>query len=129
MKRKAIKAKATGKKETDVIPLSVIVAPAQPGHGKPGGKPGPGRPKGSMNQSTRMARDFARGLIESASYRKKLAADFRARKVHPSVEVLMWHYAAGKPKEVVEVDGLSGLADLLQAALVGRSVGPGEDGE
>jgi hypothetical protein len=57
-------------------------------------------------------------MIEDPIYRKKLLTDLRARVLRPAVECLLWYYAKGKPKELVEHSGtlslqeeLSGLTD------------------
>lgn len=65
-------------------------------------------------------------MVEDPAYRKKLLADLRARRLRPAVECMLWYYAKGKPKEMVEHSGtlslqqeLSGLTDeeLRQRAL------------
>lgn len=35
----------------------------------------------------------------------KLARDLRARKVAPPIEQMVWYYAKGKPKDVIELEG------------------------
>lgn len=69
-----------------------------------GSKPGPGRPKGSKNPTERQ-RAYFRKLLESKTYREKFEADLKDRKLHPSVEVLAYYYAYGKPKDQLEVGG------------------------
>lgn len=44
----------------------------------------------------------ANALVDDPVYRKKLAADLRARRLHPTIESMLWYYAKGKPKETVE---------------------------
>ena len=64
----------------------------------------PGRPKGSKDKRTIEAQQLAARLVDDPDYRKKLLADMRVRKVAPAIEVMLWHYAYGKPKDMVEVD-------------------------
>jgi hypothetical protein len=65
---------------------------------------GPGRPKGVPNKVTVEVREAASALVDDPVYRKKLRDDLRKRKLAPAVEVLLWHYAKGKPKETIDVD-------------------------
>ena len=48
---------------------------------------------------------IALGLVEDKDYRLKLRSDLCRRKVHPTIEAMLWHYAYGKPKDVVVLDG------------------------
>jgi hypothetical protein len=48
-------------------------------------------------------RVIARKLVTSPAYLKELAQDFDARTVDPRIEVLMHHYAWGKPVETIHV--------------------------
>lgn len=52
-------------------------------------------------------------MIEDPIYRRKLLEDLRARKLRPAVECLLWYYAKGKPKEMVEHSGTLSLAQEL----------------
>jgi hypothetical protein len=45
-------------------------------------------------------------------YREKLALDVQARKVAPVIEQMLWAYAFGKPKDVIEFDGRVNVRDL-----------------
>ena len=77
-----------------------------PGKGKPfeKGDPRAGRPKGKLNRATEIMRGVAAKCCTDKEYQKKLLADFRARKVHPSVEQMMWAYFAGKPKDTLVIE-------------------------
>lgn len=66
---------------------------------------GPGRKKGVPNKVTIEAKLAAAGLVDDPVYRRKLATDLRKRKVHPAIESMLWHYAKGKPKETVALEG------------------------
>jgi hypothetical protein len=54
-------------------------------------------------------------MIEDPAYRKKLLADLRLRKLRPAVECMLWYYAKGKPKEMVEHSGTLSLQQELSA--------------
>jgi len=64
--------------------------------------PGRGRPRGSKNRTTVEVREAAAGIVGSARYRAKLKARAEAGKLAPAVEVALWQYAYGKPREQVE---------------------------
>ena len=66
---------------------------------------GPGRPKGVPNKVTVEAKAAAEALVDDPIYREQLTLDLQARKLAPAVEVMLWHYAKGKPKDVIEFDG------------------------
>jgi hypothetical protein len=67
------------------------------------------RPEGSPEQGDSKA--FAESLIDDPVYRAKLRRDLRARKVSPPIEQMLWAYAKGKPKDVVELQGGLNLVD------------------
>ena len=75
---------------------------------------GPGRPKGVPNKATADAKAFAEGLVDDPVYRAKLARDLRARKIAPPIEQMLWHYAKGKPKDAIELEGSLDLDALNQ---------------
>jgi hypothetical protein len=54
-------------------------------------------------------------MIEDPIYRQKLLSDLRERKVRPAVECMLWYYAKGKPKEMVEHTGTLSLQQELSA--------------
>lgn len=67
-------------------------------------KGGPGRPKGATNKATREIKAFAQGFLGSKEYRdnaKRRVLRGRA----PHLETLLMHYAYGKPKETIAVEG------------------------
>jgi hypothetical protein len=66
---------------------------------------GPGRKKGVPNKATADAKAFAEALVDDPVYRAKLTKDLRRRKVSPPIEQMLWHYAKGKPKDVIELEG------------------------
>ena len=66
----------------------------QPSH------PGPGRPKGAPNKTTREARELARKFATDRTYQKRLLERLRAGKAG-SMEPILWYYAFGKPRDTV----------------------------
>ena len=74
-----------------------------------GGKPGPGRPKGSIAQATLEIRAFCRSVVESADYRQKLYDDAVARRLSPAVELMLWDRAYGAVPKEIRVDDVQTL--------------------
>jgi hypothetical protein len=54
---------------------------------------------------SKAARLAALDMVEDPIYRRKLLADLRARTLRPAVECMLWFYAKGKPKEMIEHSG------------------------
>jgi hypothetical protein len=63
-----------------------------------------GRPKGVLNKRTREVKEFTRRFLTSPAYVKNAEQRMLEGKA-PHLEVLWHHYAYGKPKETVQVDG------------------------
>lgn len=59
------------------------------------------------NKATREIKEAARLLVEDPEYRAALAVRLKIGEAGP-IEVLLWHYSYGKPKEQVEVTGKDG---------------------
>ncbi len=77
-----------------------------------------GRGKGTLNKATLEIRLAARQIVEDPTYREKLLAAARARKLAPAVECLLLYYAYGKPKDAVDVSvSVQGGADVLADTL------------
>ena len=83
-----------------------------------GKKPGPGRPKGRLNNKTLEAREFATSVIDSPSYRASVQARAESGTLPPAIEAMLWHYSKGKPPEKIELTGEDGGA--LQVVFGGR---------
>lgn len=64
--------------------------------------PGPGRPKGSRNKATAEIRDAARRLLADEKYVESLKYRLMAGKAQ-HMEVLLHHYAYGKPSETIDI--------------------------
>jgi len=43
-----------------------------------------------------------RAIADDPTYRRKLLKDLQARRLAPAIEVMLWHYAYGVPKQPVE---------------------------
>jgi hypothetical protein len=65
--------------------------------------PGSGRRRGSLNQKTIELRSLMEALVGDVHYQSRLRADFRRRRVHPSIESLVWGHVVGRPAEQVRV--------------------------
>lgn len=64
--------------------------------------------------ASRAAKEAAKLIIESESYRRSLVARAAAGTLPPGIESMLWHYAYGKPTETIEMkvrEDLSGLSD------------------
>lgn len=64
----------------------------------------PGRPKGARNKATRDIQQFSRAVLEDPEY----VAALKLRLVEgraPHMETLLAHYAYGKPKDTLAVEG------------------------
>src|SRR4051812_13281456 len=67
--------------------------------------PGAGRVKGTPNRISVEARLLAGQLVNDAVYQHRLREDFRRRRVHPTIESLIWQYHIGKPVAPVALVG------------------------
>jgi hypothetical protein len=81
------------------------------------------RPKGSLNKSTHEARDFCRLILESEAYRLSLVRRLANDTLPPALEVLIWHYRYGRPKEQVDIafNAFADLEDMTPAELEERA--------
>lgn len=68
------------------------------------GDPRAGRPLGCQNKATAEVKSLARALVDDPLYREALRERLVSGDCAPAVEVLLWHYAYGKPKETVAVE-------------------------
>jgi hypothetical protein len=67
--------------------------------------PGAGRKKGQPNRISVEVRQLVGELVTNVQYQAKLRRDFQARKVHPTIESLVWTYHLGKPTQPIAVSG------------------------
>ena len=63
-----------------------------------------GRPKGALSKVTLEARAACAAIVDDPDYRQKLTARAKAGTLPPGIEVMLWHYAKGKPPDHVSVD-------------------------
>jgi hypothetical protein len=69
-----------------------------------GVKTGTGRRKGIPNKATVEAKEFCREFLASPDYATSAKARVLAGSA-PHLETLWWHYAHGKPRETVAIEG------------------------
>lgn len=67
--------------------------------------PGSGRVKGTPNRVAVQARVLVGELVNSAEYQRRLRRDFELRRVHPTIESLVWAYHLGRPKQDIQIAG------------------------
>jgi hypothetical protein len=63
-----------------------------------------GRKKGSLNKATREAQEFCASIIDDPQYQRTLRRRAIKATLSPAVEVMLWHYARGVPKQMVAVE-------------------------
>ena len=78
--------------------VALLEVPPPPVKGKAG------RPPGSVNKATARVRTVAQLIVEDEEYLKMLKLRIKSGDA-PHMEILMWHYAYGKPKDNIEVSG------------------------
>ncbi len=83
---------------------------------------GPGRRRGVPNRATVEAKEFCRRLMNDSAYLARFERAWRARKLPPRLEELVWSYAFGKPTQSVELshDAAGSLADLVNRSMEGE---------
>ena len=64
-----------------------------------------GRLKGTPNHATVEIKSFAHRVLSDRTYRKNLLVRMRAPEPPAHLEVLLYHYAFGKPPQAVELSG------------------------
>jgi hypothetical protein len=78
---------------------------AQPGGRKKGTAKTGGRRRGTPNRATREAKAFCASIVDDPRYQRNLRARAIKATLSPAVEVMLWHYARGVPKQTVAVEG------------------------
>ena len=79
-----------------------------------------GKIPGTPNRATVEVRGACAALVEDPTYRARLKARLVAGDLAPAVEAMLWHYAYGKPKEHVQLEGAGLVGLILAAARVGE---------
>lgn len=64
-----------------------------------------GRKRGTPNKATREAKEFCASIIDDPTYQQNLRERAIKAELSPAVEVMLWHYARGVPKQTVAVEG------------------------
>jgi hypothetical protein len=64
-----------------------------------------GRRPGTPNRTSVEARQLCSELVTDVDYQQRLRRDFRNRRLHPTIESLVWAYHAGKPVQPVLMHG------------------------
>ena len=72
--------------------------------GRKKGTPKTGGQKGTSNKATVEVKALTRSLLGDPIYIEGLRKRLRTGKVAPAVETTLWHYAYGKPKELVRLE-------------------------
>ncbi len=62
-----------------------------------------GRQKGTPNKATAEARSICTAILGDPTYRATLLVRAHAGTLPPAVETMLWHYAYGKPTDIVDV--------------------------
>jgi hypothetical protein len=65
------------------------------------GKTG-GRKKGTPNKTTVELREFFSSVLRDPAYRAQLLTKARLGTLPPPVEIALWYYEMGKPKETID---------------------------
>lgn len=70
---------------------------------KPGSKKGSKRKPYDRPSLDPKVKGIARRFVDNPQYRAMLREKMKDGTLHPSVQVMLWQYAYGRPKEEVEV--------------------------
>jgi hypothetical protein len=73
----------------------------------------PGRPKGVPNKATKEVKELSRRLVLDPEYQQKLKQRLLKGTLTPAVEVLLWHYAFGKPKDTVDLNVVRKVVNII----------------
>lgn len=64
-----------------------------------------GRHKGTPNKTTTETASFCASVVDDPAYQASVRARALSGELAPAVETMLWHYAKGKPKELVVHSG------------------------
>jgi hypothetical protein len=92
------------------------------GKGRPFQKGEGGRPKGVPNKATREVREWSKNFLESERYRDLLKVRIERGRAMV-IETLLYHYAYGKPKERIEVEGNAPMPLVIELVKDRRQLG------
>jgi hypothetical protein len=63
-----------------------------------------GRKKGSLNKTTREAKELCASLLQNPTYLRNLRNRVLDGTLPPALEAMLWHYAYGVPKQTVALE-------------------------
>jgi hypothetical protein len=66
--------------------------------------PNSGRVRGTPNKVSAEARALVSQLVNNPTYQRRLRRDFELRKVHPTIESLVWQFHLGRPRQDITLD-------------------------
>jgi hypothetical protein len=72
--------------------------------------------------SQKSAQAFCRKLIDDPAYQTQLHIRWRNGTIHPTLEVMIWHYAHGKPAGTLNVNDERDLTKLSNQELADRAM-------
>jgi hypothetical protein len=72
---------------------------------------------GIANKITLEVRHAAGELVDNPADREKLKRDLISRKIHPTIEQMLWHYAKGKLVDRVESGKRGDFSQMTDAEL------------
>lgn len=82
-----------------------------------------GRKKGTPNRATVEAKAFFTRVVNDRVYQRNFLKAMRDRTAGP-MEAIAWYYAAGKPKDRIELGADATLHDLIREAVKGPPMPP-----
>ena len=65
--------------------------------------PNSGRANGTPNRISVEVKQLVSQLVNDVGYQHQLRDDFRRRKVHPTIEALIWTYHLGRPRQTIDL--------------------------
>lgn len=77
----------------------------------------PGRPKGATSKVTREVKQFAQSILEDPLVQQRTLEDARKGRLAPPIHSMLFHYAYGKPKDTLKVEGLERLEVIIKDAV------------
>ena len=76
--------------------------------------PNSGRKKGTPNRRSVEVKALVSQLVNDVAYQHRFRNDFRNRKLHPSLEALVWTYHLGKPTQTLDLTATVDLTARLE---------------
>lgn len=73
-----------------------------------------GRPRGAVSQATRDVKLFAQSILEDPLVQQRTLEDAQKGRLAPPIHSMLFHYAYGKPKDTLKVEGLERLQIIIK---------------